>query len=64
MNKTSRNKDLASRFAVEDAVLRGVAGNAAVGTTTLPGGGQPGDPTAISREYNDELEGSIGVGTS
>ncbi len=66
MNKGSRNKDLASTFAVEDVMMRNVAaGNSApigVGTTTLPGGGQPGDPTVLSAEYNDELE-SVGVGT-
>lgn len=67
MNKQSRrNKDLASLFEIEDAALQRVAAaegaNAVViQKTTLPGGGQPGDPTAASFEYNDELESSTGT---
>jgi len=67
MNKQSRrNKDLASLFAIEDEALQRVAAaqgaNAVViQKTTLPGGGQPGDPTAASFEYNDELESSVGT---
>jgi hypothetical protein len=62
MNKGSRNKDLASVFGIEDAVMRNVAGGATIIRTTLPGGGQPGDPTAASFEYNDELEDTVTSG--
>jgi len=70
MNKQSRrNKDLASLFAIEDEALQRVAAahgasslpGIVVQKTTLPGGGQPGDPTAASFEYNDELESSVGT---
>lgn len=74
----SKNKrDLVDVLGIADGELAKIVGGATavpsdggvggpsvtpIAKSTLPGGGQTGDPTAASFEYGDELEDSVAVG--